>query len=316
MQNIARIFILTAAAAGLSGATPSARAVLLGDGMVRIPAGTFTQGHDDAERADEGPAHIVDISTFDIDATLVTRKDFSQFVEAAHYVTTAEKLGAGIGSQEGMDDWAWERIPHASWRRPFVHQNVGEENADERAFLADDAPVVMVSWDDANAYCTHFAKRLPTEAEWEYAMRAGSNGTRYPWGDDPKVDGRYRLNFWQGPSHHENLRSDGFVYVSPVRAFPPNAFGIYDAVGNVWQWTADVYAADAYGAATSHKKNSEPVLDPTGPVSGKERVLRGGSWWCGACTCEGNGLFYRGKADPEAPFNNNGFRCARDAGAP
>jgi formylglycine-generating enzyme required for sulfatase activity len=278
--------------------------------MVRIPAGSFTQGHDDAERADEAPAHIVDMSTFDIDATLVTRKQFSEFVDATHYVTSAEKLGVGIGSQEGMDDWAWERMPHASWRRPFQ-----QENADTRAFLADDAPVVMVSWDDAVAYCTHFRKRLPTEAEWEYAMRAGANGTRYPWGNDPKPAGNYRLNFWQGVSHHENRRSDGFVYVSPVRAFPPNAWGVYDPVGNVWQWTADIYDANAYAKAVSHKENGEPTLDPKGPGTGREHVLRGGSWWCGACTCEGNGLFYRGKAAHDAPFNNNGFRCARDIDA-
>jgi formylglycine-generating enzyme required for sulfatase activity len=315
MQTLARVIVLVAAAAGLSGAAPSSRAVLLDDGMVRVPRGTFVQGHDDADRADESPAHIVDISTFDLDATLVTRKQFSEFVAATHYVTTAEKFGVGIGSQEGMADWTWERIPHASWRRPFVHQQAGEQTADERAFLADDAPVVMVSFDDAVAYCTHFGKRLPTEAEWEYAMRAGSNGTRYPWGNDPKVAGQYRLNFWQGTSHRENLRSDGFVYVSPVRAFPPNAWGIYDAVGNVWQWTADFYAPNAYGAAASEQKNDQAAHDPTGPSSGKERVLRGGSWWCGACTCEGNGLFYRGKSDPEAPFNNNGFRCARGARA-
>lgn len=281
MQNLARVFILAAAAAGLSGASQT-RAILLDDGMVRLP-------------------------TFDIDATLVTRKDFSEFVDATRYVTTAQKLGIGMGSQEGMDDWSWERMPHASWRRPFK-----DENADTRAFLADDAPVVMVSWDDANAYCTYFGKRLPTETEWEFAMRAGSNGTRYPWGDDPKPDGHYRLNFWQGVSHHENLRQDGFVYVSPVRAFPPNAFGIYDAVGNVWQWTADLYDAKAYGRAASHKKNDDPMPEPAGPTAGNARVLRGGSWWCGACTCEGNGLFYRGKAASDAVFNNNGFRCARD----
>jgi formylglycine-generating enzyme required for sulfatase activity len=305
-----RAAVILTALAGLSGESPSLRATLPADGMVRIPAGSFTQGHDDAERADEAPAHIVDMSTFDIDATLVTRKQFSEFVDATHYVTSAEKLGVGIGSQEGMDDWAWERMPHASWRRPFQ-----QENADTRAFLADDAPVVMVSWDDAVAYCTHFRKRLPTEAEWEYAMRAGANGTRYPWGNDPKPAGNYRLNFWQGVSHHENRRSDGFVYVSPVRAFPPNAWGVYDPVGNVWQWTADIYDANAYAKAVSHKENGEPTLDPKGPGTGREHVLRGGSWWCGACTCEGNGLFYRGKAAHDAPFNNNGFRCARDIDA-
>ena len=313
-----------AATATMGAPATGGSATLLENGMVRIPAGRFVQGHDDAERPDESPAHAVDVASFDLDATLVTRKAFAQFVDQTKYVTTAERLGAGIGSQEGMADWSWERMPHASWRRPFR-----DENDDTRAFLADDAPAVMVSWDDAVAYCTHLKKRLPTESEWEYAMRAGTSGTRYPWGSDPKIDGRYRLNFWQGTSHHENLRQDGFVYVSPVRAFPPNDWGIYDAVGNVWQWTADVYDKDAYGTAPEGLVNHEAHTPegrndvPGGPnrdakiVSGdapseKMRVLRGGSWWCGACTCEGNGLFYRGKAESKAPFNNNGFRCARD----
>ncbi|MGH7330709.1 MAG: SUMF1/EgtB/PvdO family nonheme iron enzyme, partial [Polyangiaceae bacterium] len=283
--TLARIGILAAAAISLSGpardapseATPSS------DAMVRIPAGKFVQGRDDAERADERPAHVVSVASFDIDATLVTRSDFARFVAETGYATTAERIGYGIGSEEGMDDWAWQRIPHASWRRPFV-----SENDDSRAFLAGDAPVVMVSWDDANAYCTHFGRRLPTEAEWEYAMRAGAERTRYPWGDEAIANGHYRLNFWQGTSHHHNERGDGFVYVSTVRAFPPNAWGIYDAVGNVWQWTADVYDEAAYAHAP------QPHEARPAPHAGT-RVLRGGSWWCGACTCEGNGLFYRGK---------------------
>ena len=297
--SLAKLGILAAAAVSLSG--PAREEPVEGlaiDGMVRIPAGKFVQGRDDAERADERPAHVVSVATFDLDATLVTREDFARFVAATGYVTTAERIGYGIGSEEGMDDWAWRRIPHASWRRPFV-----AENDDTRAFLADDAPVVMVSWNDANAYCTHFEKRLPTEAEWEYAMRAGASGSRYPWGDDAIVGGHYRLNFWQGTSHHKNERGDGFVYVSPVRAFPPNAWGLFDAVGNVWQWTADTYVADAY---------ARPAKLVASTDTHAERVLRGGSWWCGACTCEGNGLFYRGKALEDAPFSNNGFRCARD----
>jgi formylglycine-generating enzyme required for sulfatase activity len=138
-------------------------------------------------------------------------------------------------------------------------------------------------------------------------MRAGSSRTRYPWGNAPEREGKLALNFWQGTSHKSNLRTDGYVYVSPVTAFPPNAWGIFDPVGNAWQWTLDYYAPDTYARAAEHA----PVTDPTGPDTGKTRVLRGGSWWCGACTCEGNGLFYRGKGDPEAPFNNNGFRCVR-----
>lgn len=311
--GLAKIGVVAAATSVLSGGekASSARAAPLVDepattAMVRIEAGDFVQGRNDAERADERPAHTVHVSAFEIDTTLVTRASFAAFVRETGYVTSAERRGYGMAFREGMKDWEWQRAPHASWRRPFF-----EVNADTRGFLADDAPVTMVSWDDAVAYCTHYGKRLPTEAEWEYAMRAGSNGTRYPWGDDAEVDGRYRLNFWQGTSHARNERKDGFVYVSPVRAFPPNAWGIFDPVGNVWQWTADIYDPDAYGRAAT--TSTRPYV-PGGATKteGKERVLRGGSWWCGACTCEGNGLFYRGKASPDAPFPNNGFRCARD----
>lgn len=262
--------------------------------MAPIPAGILVRGHEDADRPDESPPQTLTMRPFLIDRTLVTRADFERFVLATHWVTTAERNGFGVAAKEGMDDWEWRRVPDASWRRPFV-----DDDADARAFLRPDAPVVMVSWDDAAAYCAHLHKRLPTEAEWEYAMRAGKSGTRYPWGEEPEREGKLALNYWQGESHHRNTRADGFVYVSPVRAFPSNQWGIYDPVGNVWQWTADWYSPTAYSHA-------EP------PKTGAARVLRGGSWWCGPCTCEGNGLHYRGKADPRATFNNNGFRCAKD----
>jgi formylglycine-generating enzyme required for sulfatase activity len=270
--------------------------------MVHVPAGSFVQGREGG-RADESPPHLVVVDAFDLDETLVTRGAFARFALETGYVTTAEKAGWGQGAREGMDDWAWQRVPHGSWRRPFI-----AEDDDSVGFLRDDAPVVMVTFVDAVAYCGHYGKRLPTEAEWEYAMRAGGPpGARFPWGDSPARGGRMALNFWQGESHHHNDRQDGYVYVSPVRAFPPNAWGIYDPVGNVWQWTADEYEPDAYARAVPGER-AKPR--ETG-AKGKKRVLRGGSWWCGVCTCEGYGLFYRGKADPQAPFNNNGFRCAR-----
>jgi formylglycine-generating enzyme required for sulfatase activity len=285
---------------------PEPPAVAGREEMILVTAGTFIRGRTGG-RPDEGPPHTVRLRAFYIDATLVTRAAFARFAQATGYATTAERMGYGMGSEEGMDDWAWQRVPHGSWRRPFVR-----ETADAAAFLRDDAPVVMVTFADAVAFCAHAGKRLPTEAEWEYAMRAGSSGTRYPWGDSAEREpGKVGLNYWQGESHHANTREDGHVYVSPVRAFPPNAWGIYDPVGNVWQWTSDFYAADTY-ARTSARAI---VDDPRGPEAGTERVLRGGSWWCGSCTCEGNGLFYRGHASPTAPFNNNGFRCARDAEA-
>ena len=227
------------------------------------------------------------MGAFCLERTLVTRADFARFVAATGHVTAAERRGFGIEAVEGMLDWEWRRAPHASWRRPFT-----TEDPDTRGFLRADAPVVMVSWDDATAYCAWRRGRLPTEAEWEYAMRAGSSGTRFPWGDDlPGPDGRARLNRWEGASHARNDRGDGYVYVSPVRAFAPNAWGFYDPAGNVWQWTADDYGDGDAGARG-------------------ERVLRGGSWWCAACTCEGYGLWYRGHAAAPAAFSNNGFRCA------
>ncbi|HEU4409694.1 MAG TPA: SUMF1/EgtB/PvdO family nonheme iron enzyme [Polyangiaceae bacterium] len=262
--------------------------------MVAIPAGAFVQGHEPAEHADEGPPRRVEIAAFWLDEALVTRAEFARFVAETGHVTNAERVGYGMIAREGMRDWEWRRAPGASWRRPFEEGTPGAE-----AFLRDDAPVVMVSWFDAAAYCERAGKRLPTEAEWEYAMRAGREGARFPWGDSPRREGgRLGLNFWQGESHAENAREDGFLYVSPVRAFAPNAWGVYDPVGNVWQWTADVYDAKAYARGGP-------------PREGPKRVLRGGSWWCGVCTCEGYGLHFRGKAEPNAAFNNNGFRCAQ-----
>jgi formylglycine-generating enzyme required for sulfatase activity len=270
--------------------------------MVHLRGGTFVRGRFGGRR-DESPPHVVTVHAFAIDATLVTRRAFAAFVARTGYVTTAERIGFGMGASEGMADWAWERIPGASFRRPFW-----EETPDDAAFLRDDAPVVMVSWDDAMQYCASLGERLPTEAEWEFAMRAGRASARYPWGDEPTVLGKYRLNFWQGDSHAHNDRDDGFVYVSPVTAYPPNAWGIYDPVGNVWQWTADWYAETTYRDTA---KGGPAAVDPRGPSSGTKRVLRGGSWWCGACVCEGNGLYYRGKTTPDAPYNNIGFRCAK-----
>jgi formylglycine-generating enzyme required for sulfatase activity len=286
--------------------------------MALIRAGQFTRGHAHAHahahagagRPDEGPPHVVQLGAFYLDRTLVTRAAFAAFVAETGYRTTAERIGFGMAAWDGLDDWEWRRVPGLSWERPMPEGVPGAE-----AFLRDDAPVVVVSYRDATAYCEHAGKRLPTEAEWEYAMRAGATGTRFPWGradrDEPRLpDGRWGLNFFQGASHAKNLVQDGYLYVSPVRAFPPNAWGLYDPVGNVWQWTADYYAPDTYAVAAASRA---PVVDPTGPSTGTDRVVRGGSWWCGVCTCDGYGLYYRGKADEEAPYNNNGFRCAKSA---
>jgi formylglycine-generating enzyme len=271
--------------------------------VICLPAGTFIQGRNLNGRRDERPRHNVHVNAFCLEPTLVTRKDFARFVEETHHFTDAERRGFGIESVEGMIDWEWRRVPHANWRRPFR-----DEDADTRNFLRDDVPVVMVSWFDAVAYCSHQHGRLPTEAEWEYAMRAGAEETRFPWGNERTDDaGVHRLNAWEGASHAHNDRHDGYVYVSPVRAFPPNAWGFYDPVGNVWQWAADIYRPDAYSRARENVLENDEDAGTVTP-----RVLRGGSWWCAACTCEGYGLWYRGHGNPRAALSNNGFRCAYD----
>ena len=271
-----------------------------------LPAGVLWRGRSGSPRPDEGPPHRVTVGAFCIDETLVTRARFGDFVARTGYRTDGERGTLPMESLEGFEDWAWQRAPSASWRRPF-----SVENEDTRAFLHEDAPVVMVSFHDAQAYCAHHGGRVPTEAEWEYAMRAGRHATRFPWGDSPlDARGAPRLNYWQGASHARNDRADGYVYVSPVRAFAPNAWGLYDPVGNVWQWTADRYDPRAYERVA---RGAPPETPDAGAGSRDERVVRGGSWWCGACTCEGYGLWYRGHNRPADAFSNLGFRCAYPA---
>jgi formylglycine-generating enzyme len=271
-------------------------------GMRRVPAGRFVMGQPSSRRTDEVPAHLVCLPAFDLDETLVTVAAFAKFVDDTGYQTTAELMGHGMVAYEGMDDWQWHRVAGAWWRQPF-----GATPPDDFV-LRDDHPVTSVSFADALAYCRHRQQRLPTEAEWEYAMRAGAT-TRYPWGNSPvRPDGRYGLNHWQGADHHRDDTKDGHIYLSPVRAYPPNAWGFYDPVGNVWQLTQDRYSTTTY----ADRANPGGVWSPTGPDDGSMVVSRGGSWWCSKGTCEGYGLSYRGKARPEAAFNNVGFRCAAD----
>jgi sulfatase modifying factor 1 len=285
-----------------AAAVPTARA-----DMVWIPAGAFVMGRESPPRADEGPRHKVCLRGFHLGATLATVEQFAAYVAETGYRTTAERLGYGMVSREGMKDWEWTRTPGATWRTPFGSK------APAGCELLQDHPVTMVSFHDALAFCRHHNARLPTEAEWEYAMRAGVTDTRYPWGESPvRPAGGYGLNHWQGRSHEHAESADGHIYLSPVRAYPPNAWGLHDPVGNVWQLTMDRYAADTY-ARRAHR---DGVMDPRGPGRGDNVVARGGSWWCSPSTCQGYGLFYRGKARPEAPFNNVGFRCAADAAAP
>ncbi len=278
----------------------SALALLLAAApLISLDGGSFVMGRELTAHDDEKPPHVVEIGALSVEATLVTTADFREFVEATKFQTSAEQLGFGMVAVEGMKEWEWQPVKGASWRQPF-----GPSHPELR--VADDWPVTMVSWRDAAAYCGWKKRRLPTEAEWEYVMRAGAT-TRFPWGDSPtRDDGSAGLNSWQG-WHTKNELKDGYLYLSPVRAFAPNAWGLFDAVGNVWQYTADWYAPDTYA------RDAAGVKNPVGPTAGALKVTRGGSWWCSKKACAGYGLFARGKTKPDAAYNNAGFRCVLSA---
>jgi formylglycine-generating enzyme required for sulfatase activity len=244
---------------------------------------------------DERPAHQVTLSPFNIDATEVTNAEFARFVAATGYKTDAEKKGSSWIFKKGMSDW--QLVDGADWRHPFGTDSSIDDKMNH--------PVVHVSWNDATAYAKWVGKRLPTEAEWEYVARSGHEGEIYPWGNELKPGGKAIANFWQGTWPDNNLLEDNFYYTAPVASFAANDFGVYDIIGNVWEWTADWYAEDYY--------KRSPAKDPKGASSGEMRVARGGSWFCSDNYCGAYRVGFRGKSPQDATFNNLGFRCAKDA---
>ncbi len=264
------------------------------DGMVYLPGGTFRMGNDLSSYPDQRPAHDVTLRPFWMDVHTVTNRRFARFVEATGYVTTAERQGWSRVFDRPSGQWV--RLEEADWRHPVGP--AGPLAGDE-----DDKPVVHVSWHDAAAYASWAGKRLPTEAQWEYAARAGLRDADYPWGRSELVEQRYQANYWQGWFPREDLAADGYSGVAPVGSFPPNRFGLYDMSGNVWQWCADWYGEEAYRLG--------PAVDPSGPGEGTFRVLRGGSW----LSAENNGGAYRvwvrSKRPPDVCYQDVGFRCVR-----
>jgi formylglycine-generating enzyme required for sulfatase activity len=307
-------------------------------GMVWIPGGKFTMGSDDPSVSpSERPAHRVFVDGFWMDQTDVTNAQFRKFVEATGYVTTAEKTptvedivrysmpGAPPPAKETLvagsvvfvppsrpvdlrdvGQW-WKWMPGASWRRP---EGPGSSIAGK-----DDHPVVHVSWFDADAYAKWAGKRLPTEAQWEFAARGGLEGKKYVWGDEPYSEEHPQCNNFQGHFPDINTAKDGYTRTSPVKAFPPNGYGLYDMAGNVWQWCDDWFLPNAYALTL----DTEILRNPKGPPRSfdprqrpPERVHRGGSFLC----CVGYCFNYRPSArmgcTPDSGMSHVGFRCVQE----
>lgn len=281
-------------------------------GQVLVAGGSFAMG-DHAGDGDPGdgerPVHRVTLTSFYIDATTVTNAAFARFVKDTGYVTDAERWGssgvfhlafAGDRSDvlSGVDGapW-WLAVRGACWRRP---EGPGSSIGDRA-----NHPVVHVSWNDATAYCAWAGKRLPTEAEWEYAARGGLEGARFPWGDELGAGRRWALNIWQGRFPTENTCEDGFLTTAPVKSYRPNGYGLWQTVGNVWEWCADWFSADYYGRS--------PARDPRGPEQGTARVMRGGSYLCHDSYCNRYRVAARTSNTPESSSGNLGFRCANSA---
>lgn len=294
-------------------------------GMVWIPAGRFAMGSSYGPFEDARPIHYIEVDGFWMDATPVTNAEFEKFVKATGYVTVAEKkpdprMFPGVPADKlvpgslvfippkrrvPLDDvsqW-WKYVPGACWRHPEGPKSsiVGRENH----------PVVQVCWDDAVAYAKWAGKRLPTEAEWEYAARGGLAQKDYVWGDEFAPGGRQMANTFQGSFPDRNDNADGWERTSPVKSFPANGFGLYDMAGNVWQWCADWYRPDYY----SHS----PLRNPQGPTDSfdpdepnmPKRVQKGGSFLCCAQVCARYMPGGRGKGAPDTGASHVGFRCVK-----
>lgn len=300
-----------AATSGAAPVSPIQCVASATDGLIRLPGGAFLMGARDGDgfAADgEGPVRQVTLSPFWIDPLAVTNERFTAFVAATGHVTEAERFGwsfvfVGLLPDDFPDTRAvaaapwWRQVYGADWRHP--------EGPDSSITDRLDHPVVHVGWHDAQAYCAWAGRRLPTEAEWEYAARGGLEGKVYAWGDDLTPDGEHRCNIWQGTFPTHNTLADGYLGTAPADAFPPNDFGLYNVSGNTWEWCADWFSS------TVHRLTRR--RDPQGPVTGTNRVIRGGSYLCHASYCNRYRVAARTAVTPDSTTGHMGFRCARDA---
>jgi len=282
-------------------------------GMILIPGGTFRMGTNDAEgfpEDGEGPIRPVTLKPFYLDSCAVTNAQFAKFVTATKYKSEAELFGwsfvfhllvsvenAKNISQTVIDTPWWWAVEGACWHQP--------EGPKSHIKTRWNHPVIHISWNDAVAYCDWAGKRLPTEAEWERAARGGHEDLRYPWGNDLTPKEQHMCNIWQGKFPDTNNKEDGYIGTAPVTSFPPNAYGLYNVSGNVWEWCADWFSPD------HHINNAQE--NPKGPSTGQARVMRGGSYLCHESYCNRYRVAARSANTPDSSTGNLGFRCARDA---
>jgi formylglycine-generating enzyme required for sulfatase activity len=277
--------------------------------MTLIRGGEFTMGTDGVEgfAADgEGPARRVRIGEFRISPTVVTNREFGDFVRDTHYITDAERLGASfvfylqapvpLRSQTrhavlGLQ-W-WLNVALACWQRP--------EGPGSHIHTRSEHPVVHISWADAQAYCAWAGCRLPSEAEWEFAARGGLAGKKYPWGDELEIDGRPRCNIWQG-DFPRTVAADWQPAPMPVTAYEPNGYGLYNMCGNIWEWCMDWFTPDYH--------TSTGMIDPLGAMPTGRRSMRGGSFLCHDSYCNRYRIAARGSNTPSSSSSNIGMRVA------
>jgi formylglycine-generating enzyme required for sulfatase activity len=295
--------------------------------MIWIQGGTFQMGTNDPAFTDAQPMHKVTVNSFYMDEHEVTNADYAKFVKATNYKTVAEQTlvpkdypgvpaeslvpGSGVFSPPGqkvsLDDplqW-WKYIPGASWQCPFGPNSSVDGKPND--------PVVHLSYEDAVAYAKWAVKRLPTEAEWEYAAQGGRGNQTYYWGNELKPNGKWVANIYQGEFPDKNTAEDGYVGIAPVKSFPANAYGLYDMDGNVWEWCNDFYRRDYYQRSPStNPRGPSNSYDPQEPGSVK-RVQKGGSFICSDEYCVRYKSGSRGNGEVRSGSNNLGFRCVKDS---
>lgn len=332
-EKTAKLSIKTDAVPVTAAASPK--------GMVKINGGRFYLGNNDpTAHPSESPAILTEVHDFYMDKTEVTNKQYQEFVDATGYTTLAERkinwsqlkeqLPPGTpkphdsvfepGSLvftppstkvelQNISNW-WSWVIGANWKHP--------QGPDSTIKRKENLPVVHIAYEDAEAYAKWAGKRLPTEAEWEYAAQAGNSNTAFAWGNELTPSGKYLANFFQGNFPYENTQNDQFEKSAPVGSFPANKFGVYDLIGNVWEWTSDWYRSDTY--KMYQNKNFSVCKNPTGPRASYDpnepytvkKVIKGGSFLCSQDYCSNYRPNARFSTAIDSGQEHLGFRCVKD----